>query len=82
MCAVASCCKSRLRGSVLQSFLSALDVDRVGIVAFDQINVIAIHFTHEICQSASQAVRNAPAKAIPASGQIERDIGEFTAILR
>ena len=41
----------------------ALDLDRVGVVAFDQVAVVAVHRAHEIGERGQQALRQRAAES-------------------
>ena len=58
------------------AFKGALDVDRVRVVSFDQIAVIAVHRTHEIGEGCQKARRQGVPEAGALLRQVERKIGQ------
>jgi hypothetical protein len=53
----------------------ALDVDRVGVVSFNKVAVVAVHCPHEIGERGEQAGREAAAEAGGFLGKVEREVG-------
>ena len=60
----------------------ALDVDGVGVVAFDEIAVVAVHRSHQICQGRQYTRREAPAKSCGMCRQFDGQIVELPAMAR
>ena len=52
----------------------ALDIDRVGVVAFDQVAVVAVHRPHEIGERGQQALRQGAPEAGALLRQLQREI--------
>ena len=52
----------------------ALDLDRVGVVAFDQIAVVAVHRPHEIGERGQQALRQGAPESGALLRQLQREI--------
>jgi hypothetical protein len=59
-----------------------LDVDRMGVVAFDQVAVIAVHRPDQIGQRREQALRQAAPETRRAGREFERKVGERAAVAR
>ena len=55
-------------------FEGALDIDRVGVMSFDEIAVIAIHRANEIGQGIEQAGGQAAAKSGGLLHEIDREV--------
>ena len=53
----------------------ALDIDRVGVVPFDQVAVVAVHRPHEIGERGQQAFGQGAAEAGALLRQLQREIG-------
>jgi hypothetical protein len=58
----------------------ALDIDRVGVVPFDEIAVIAVHRPDEIGQSCQQTSREAMAQACGFLRELKRQVGQLSAM--
>src|SRR5712675_131526 len=59
---------------------SSLDIDRVGVVSFDEIAVIAVHRPHEIGERRQQAPRQTAAKACGFLRELKRQVGQLGAM--
>jgi hypothetical protein len=57
-----------------------LDIDRVGVVTFDQVAVLAIHRPHEIGQRVAETDRQGAAEAGASRRQIDGKVGQFGAV--
>ena len=53
----------------------AFDLDRVGVVAFDQVAVVAVHRPHEIGERGQQALGQGAPEAGALLRQLQREIG-------
>jgi hypothetical protein len=56
------------------AFEGALDVDRVGVVALDQIAVVAVHRLHEIGERGQQAAGQGAPESGALLRQLQREI--------
>ena len=59
----------------------ALDIDGMGVVAFDQVAIIAVHRAHEIGERGEQAFREGAAQPDAFGGQFQCEVGQFGAVL-
>jgi hypothetical protein len=55
------------------------DVDRVGVVAFNQIRVVAAHGAHEACERYLHRARQAAAEPRRLLGELERQVVQIPA---
>ncbi len=60
----------------------ALDIDRVRVVPFDQVAVVAVHRPHEIGERGQQACGQGAAEAGALLRQLQRQIGQGRAVAR
>jgi len=63
-------------------FQGALDIDRVRIMAFNQVAVVAVHGPHEIGQGGEHAFGQTTAKPGCMRGQFDCQIGQPFAVAR
>ena len=52
----------------------AFDIDRVGVVAFDEVAVVAVHRPHEIGERSQQALRQGAPESRALLRQLQREI--------
>ena len=52
----------------------AFDLDRVGVVAFDQVAVVAIHRPHQVGERGEQALRKGAPESSALLRQLQRKI--------
>jgi hypothetical protein len=64
-----------LRIAALLAEQGALDVDRVGVVALDEVGVVAVHLAHEAGERINEALRQAAAER----GGALRELQDFVA---
>src|ERR1700722_2349998 len=57
-------------------FQGTFDIDRMGIVSFDEIAVIAIHRSHEIGKRCANAGRKAGAESRSLADKLDGEIGQ------
>ena len=60
----------------------ALDIDRVSVVPFDQVAVVAVHCAHQIGKRGQQALRQAAAKPGRLLRQLQGKVGQAAAKTR
>lgn len=63
-------------------FQSALDIDGMGIVPFDEIAVVAVHRSHEISERCANAGSKAAAKSCGFASEVNGQIGQSTSVGR
>ena len=71
-----------LRVAAIVVFEGALDIDRVRIVALDQVRVVAVHRPHEGCERGEEARGKAAAEASRFLAEVEGEVGEPGAVAR
>ena len=83
ICALASKLEIALLGVLAVVALErALDIDRVRVVPFDQVAVVAVHRPHEIGERGQQACGQGAAEAGALLRQLQGEIGQGCPVAR
>ena len=56
-----------------------LNIDRMGIVSFDQVAVVAVHRPHQLSQRGQHAARQSVPETGRTPGKFDRKVGQFGA---